>query len=66
MTLTNIRTNVQFTQYGKVVNITFIGNKLMAMNSIKSQYGVKSLSVLREFKVDGYLVEGTHTNNASN
>ena len=59
--LTNIRTYIQFSQYGNVMAIVYNGNKLMAMNAIKYGYGVKQLSVLREYKEYGYLIEGTHT-----
>lgn len=59
--LTNIRTLVQFSQYGEVKKILFVGNKLMAMNTIRSGYGVKEFSMLHEHKVDNYLVQGTYS-----
>jgi hypothetical protein len=58
-TLTKIRTKVQFTQYGDVKTFVYVGNKLQAMNAIKYGYGVKSFSILYEYKTDGYLTEGT-------
>ena len=63
MKLTNIRTELQFTQYREVKNITYNGNKLQAMNAIRFAYGVKSFSILREYKVENFLVEGTHSIN---
>ena len=59
--LTNIRTFLQFSQYGDVKQVEFVGNKLMAMNSIRSLFGVKSFSVIREYKSEGYLTQGTYT-----
>jgi hypothetical protein len=59
--LTNIRTYLQFSQYGEVKAIIYNGNKLMAMNAIRYGYGVKSFTVLREYKADSYLPEGNHT-----
>lgn len=41
--------------------IVYNGNKLQAMNVIKHAYGVKTFSVLREYKTDSYLVEGAYT-----
>ena len=61
--LTNVRTYIQFSKYGEVYNITYNGNKFMAMNAIKLAYGVKELSTLREYKVDNYLVLGDYTRN---
>jgi hypothetical protein len=61
MKLTNIRTYCQFSQYGEVKSIVFYGNRFMAMNSIRFGYGVKSFTVLKEYKTDGYLPEGQHT-----
>ena len=61
ITLTNVRTFLQFSQYGNIIQIEFYGNKLMALNSIKSSYGVKSFSVLNEYKTDGFLPQGYHT-----
>lgn len=58
-TLTNIRTHVQFSQYGKVVELEYVGNKLQAMNVIRLNYGVKSFSALHEYKTTGYLIKGT-------
>lgn len=61
--LTNTRTKFQFTQYGKVINGIFNGNKLMAMFSIKSQYGNNSFTILQEYKANDFLPEGLHTIN---
>jgi hypothetical protein len=61
MTITNIRTKVQFTQYGEVKCFIVNANKLRAMNIIKSVFGVKSLSLLHEFKADGFLPEGYYS-----
>lgn len=59
--LTNVRTYLQFSKGHKVFSIVFNGNKLMAMNRIKSAYGISSLSVLREFKADEFLIEGQYS-----
>lgn len=59
--LTNIQTLLQFTQYGDVKRIVYNGNKLRAMNSIKLAYGVKSFSIINEYKVAYFLPEGSHT-----
>jgi hypothetical protein len=56
--LTNIRTKFQFTQYGEVKTGVYNGNKLMAMNAIRFAYGVKQFSILHEYMVDNYLVQG--------
>lgn len=61
MALTHIRTRLQFSQYGTVKTIIFYGNKLLAMNTIKSVFGVKSFSILHEYKTDGFLPEGYYT-----
>lgn len=61
--ITNVRTDLQFSKGQRVFLITFNGNKLMAMNSIRSQYGVKSFSILNEYMVKGFLPEGYHTVN---
>lgn len=61
--LTNIRTKLQFSQYGKVVTITYNGNKLMAMNAIRFAFGAASFSTLHEYKTDTYLLQGTYTKN---
>lgn len=58
--LTNVRTLVQFSQYGEVKKIEFVGNKLLAMNSIRSAFGVKSFSMLHEYTVDTYLMQGSY------
>jgi hypothetical protein len=50
MTITNIRTKVQFTQYGEVKCFIVNANKLRAMNIIKSVFGVKSLSSIKWLK----------------
>lgn len=57
--LTNVRTFVQFSQYGEVQQYEVCSNKLQALNIIKFAYGVKSVSVLTEYTVDNYLVIGT-------
>lgn len=59
--LTNIRTRVQFTQYGDVKTVIFNGNKLRALNEVKSAYGVRSVSILHEYVADGFLQEGIFT-----
>lgn len=59
--LTNVRTFLQFSQYGKVKQITFNGNKLMAMNVIKNGFGVKQFSAITEYLVDNYLPIGRYT-----
>lgn len=61
--LTNIQTKAQFTQYGKVVTVTYNGNKLMAMNAIRLAYGVKSFSILQEYKTYCYLPTGYYSTN---
>ena len=58
--LTNVRTLLQFSQYREVIRIEYNGNKLMAMNAIRSGYGVKQFSVLNEYRVNNYLPEGSH------
>lgn len=63
-TLTNVRTHVVFTQYQEVKTIQFVGNKIMAMNTIRSAFGVKEFTVLREYKTEGYLPEGSYYTNA--
>lgn len=59
--LTNIRTKAQFSQYGNVVTVIYNGNKLMAMNALRLAYGVKSFSILNEYKTDGYLPQGYYS-----
>lgn len=59
--LTNIRTVVQFSQYGDVKRVIFNGNKLLAMNIIRSAYGVKQFSILHEYKENGYLPQGYYS-----
>lgn len=61
MNLTNVQTKAQFTQYGEVVIVVYNGNKLMAMNALRAAYGVKSFSILHEYKIDGYLPEGYYS-----
>jgi hypothetical protein len=61
LNITNIRTKLQFTQYGDVKTIVYNGNKLQAMNCIKNCYGIKSFSILHEFKTDTYLPTGYYT-----
>jgi hypothetical protein len=56
--LTNIRTKVQFSQYGEVKTLLFVGNKLRALNAVKMAYGIKSVSALIEYKTDNFLIEG--------
>lgn len=61
MPLTNVRTFLQFSQYGDVKQVTYVGNKLQAMNTIRSAYGVKQFSVIREYKTEGFLPEGNYS-----
>ena len=56
--LTNVRTVLQFSQYGEVKKVLFNGNKLMAMNAIRRSHGVPFFSVLHEMLFDTYLPEG--------
>ena len=63
MALTNIQTKAQFTKYGNVMTVIYNGNKLMAMNAIRLAYGVKSFSILHEYKIDGYLLQGNYSSN---
>jgi hypothetical protein len=59
--LTNVRTFLQFSQYGDVKQIDFNGNKLMAMNTIRSMFGVKQFSILSERITDNFLPIGNYT-----
>jgi len=59
--LTNVRTYLQFCQYGDVKQITYNGNKLQAMNVIKHSFGVKSFSAITEYQVTNYLPIGNYT-----
>jgi len=63
ITLTNVRTHLQFNQYGNVVEITYNGNKLQAMNAIRYARGVKQFTALTEYRVTNYLPEGQYTTN---
>lgn len=57
--LTNVRTFVQFSQYGNVIKLEICANKLRALNIVKASYGIKSVSILNEYFTTGYLIEGT-------
>ena len=59
--LTNVRTKVQFSQYGDVKTFIYNGNKLQAMNAFRLVYGVKSFSILHEYTVENYLPDGNCT-----
>lgn len=59
--LTNVRTFLQFSQYGDVKQIEFNGNKMMAMNTIRSMFGVRQFSILSERITDNFLPIGNYT-----
>jgi len=59
--LTNVRTFLQFSQYGYIKQIEFNGNKLMAINTIRSMFGVKQFSILSERITDNFLPIGNYT-----
>jgi len=59
--LTNVRTFLQFSQYGDVKQIDFNGNKLMAINTIRSMFGVKQFSTISERITDNFLPIGNYT-----
>ena len=59
--LTNVRTYIQFTQYGDVKEVTVNSNKLRALNIVKNVFGIRSVSVLREYRVENFGVEGYYT-----
>lgn len=61
--LTNVRTFLQFSQYEKVKQITFNGNKFMAMNVIKNGFGVNQFSAITEYLVTNFLPVGNYTIN---
>lgn len=59
--LTNVRTYVQFSQNEQVKAFIYNGNKLQAMNCFKYGMGIKSFSVLREYRTDSYSIESYYT-----
>ena len=60
--LTNVRTLLQFSQYGEVKKVLYNGNKLMAMNAIRFAYGVRQFSCMNEYiDKNGYLPQGYHS-----
>ena len=59
--LTNVKTFLQFSQYGDVKQIEFNGNKLMATNTIRSMFGVKQFSTISERITDNFLPIGNYT-----
>ncbi len=59
--LTNVRTFLQFSQYGDIKQIEFNGNKLMAANTIRSMFGVKQFSIISERITDNFLPIGNYT-----
>ena len=57
--ITNIRTKVQFTTTTGVLGRVICANKLRAMNIVKSTFGNVQISILHEYKTDGFLIEDT-------
>lgn len=53
--LTNVRTRVQFSQYGEVKTFIYNGNKLQARNHFHGSMGINEFTMLIEYLADSWL-----------